>query len=269
MKRIRPYAGAVAVMAFVSTACIIPVYIDDPRGFPRRLPEMFEKTVPWEGGGAIAVENPVGDVEIFGWDRREVRISAEWGWSGPRGSRFGERTGPPEVEIDEHPGVLRVVLRPVGRETDPVRPVRLILNVPRAVDLESVVVGHGRVNVGDVYGRSRLAVQAGEVRVENYSGSLEVMVERGTAEAEILDFRPEDVVRLVARQGSVTLYLEDDANAEVEAEAPGGRIVSDFDLGPDRGGGKTSAEIGREKGGSVVLISGTGDVRIRKVREGF
>jgi len=260
-------AGAV----LVSAACIIPVYIDDPWNSPRSSPRLFEKTVPWDRGGPIAVENPVGDVDIFGWDEREVQISAEWGWDATRGRRIGLFDGRdvPDVDVDVIDGVLSVRLRRDGREDESVSPVRFVLNVPRSVDLKEVVVRRGRITVGDIYGRSRLAVEEGDVRIENYSGSLDISVGRGSAEAEILDLRPEDVVRVAVRQGSVIVLLEPEVAARIEAEAPKGRITSDFDLGPEGQDRKAAAVLGRGPGAAVTLLSEGGDIRLRKIRDGY
>ncbi|MBM3309949.1 MAG: hypothetical protein FJY80_00400 [Candidatus Aminicenantes bacterium] len=269
MRTDRIAALLTSFMTLAAAACIIPVYIDDPRGFPRSASRMFEKTVPWENGRAVAVENPAGDVEVFGWERKEVQVTAEWGWDSSRSRVEVPSPGRdiPDVEVEPDGDLLRIRLRAPVREEDTARPVRFILNVPQAVDLKDVVVRRGRVTVGDIYGRTRVAVEEGDVRVENYSGSLEVSVGRGSAEAEILDLRPEDVVRLAARQGPVTLFLEAGVDARIEAEAANGRVISDFALGTGPDSRKVAAVIGREKGGTVALVSGMGDVRIRKVRD--
>jgi hypothetical protein len=269
MRTDRIAALMVCLLTVALAACIIPVYIDDPRGFPRSAARMFDKTVPWESGRAVAVENSAGDVEVFGWERKEVQVTAEWGWesSRPRVEVLGSGRDIPDVEVVPDGDVLRIRLRESGRADGPSRPVRFILNVPQAVDLKDIVVQRGNVTVGDIYGRTKVAVETGDVRVENYSGSLEVTVGRGSAEAEVLDLRPEDVVRLSTRQGTVTLFLESGVDARVEAEAANGRISSDFPLGTDPDSRKAAAVVGREKGGSVILVSGMGDVRIRKVRD--
>jgi hypothetical protein len=270
MKDHRIVAIFTAALILGSAACIIPVYVDDAGRYSRPGPLMFEKTVPLDRGGSIAVENPVGDVEVFGWDRNEVQVSAEAGWDWRRERRinvYGPGGDIPEVDVEKVGDVLRIKLRTEGREDEGARPVRIILNVPRPVALREVIVRRGRITIGDIYGKARLSIDDGDVRVENYSGSLDVSVERGSVEAEILDLRPEDVVRLVSRQGPVTLFLEPGVSARIEAEAPNGRITSDFDLGPAASGKKKvgATTVGRGEGGSIALTASNGDVRLRKV----
>jgi hypothetical protein len=269
MKKIVLWLVVVGGLGLGASACLIPVYVDDPGGFSRTYPPAFSKTVDLVKGEAVAVDNPVGDVEIFGWDRDEVEVSAEWGWDRYRGRRigfYGFGRQEPDVEVTKEGGLVRIGLRPSAREGDEARGLRFILNVPRSVELREVRVSRGLIEIGDLFGKAFLDMGEGDVQVKNFSGSLEVSMGEGAVEAEILDLRPEDAIRIRSRQGNVTVILESDVKAKVEADAPAGRITSDFDLGAAPGEKNAVATIGGGEGASIRLSALDGDIRLRKVR---
>jgi len=267
MKKYPLRVFAAAALALGAAACIIPVYVDDPGGFPRSAPPMFTRTVALERGGAIALENPVGDVEIYGWDRNEVEVSAEAGWGRAWERRiglYGSGGTVPAIDVEKTANLVRIKPRD-GRDDAESRSLRFILNVPRAVDLETVRVTRGRISIGDLFGKARLDLDEGDVRVENYSGSLEVMVRSGSVDAELLDLRSEDEVRITCRRGPVTVFLESKADAKVDLGAPNGRIASDFDLKTATGEKTISTVLGRG-GATIRLTALEGNVSLRKVK---
>jgi hypothetical protein len=138
------------------------------------------------------------------------------------------------------------------------------LKVPQSVHLESIRNGRGRIVVSDVYGRALLEAEEGEIRVANCSGSLDIRLGAGRVEAEMLDLRPEDTIRVKVERGDIVLSLEPEAAAQVIAEAPEGSVSSELDLGQPLPAKKVSAKLGAGQA-SIELTADRGDIKIRKV----
>jgi hypothetical protein len=111
-----------------------------------------------------------------------------------------------------------------------------------------------------------LDADEGEIKISNYSGSLDVRLGSGAVEAELLDLRPKDSVRIKVERGDIVLLLEPDVAAQLIADAPAGNIFSELELGQSLPAKKVSAKLGDGQA-SIELTAGEGDIRIRKVVE--
>lgn len=87
---------------------------------------------------------------------------------------------------------------------------------------------------------------------------------RGSIQAEILDARPDDTVRLALKQGTATVLLEPGFNGRIEASAPNGTVTSDFIVEPPLEGRRAAGTIGTGQGAMLIVSSLNGDVRLRK-----
>jgi hypothetical protein len=137
--------------------------------------------------------------------------------------------------------------------------------VPRSVNFDMIRVREGDITIADLYGKVRVEVERGRVQVENYSGSLDLEVGRGSVEAEVLDLRPDDVLKIVARDGDISLLLPDDATARVDAAA-GGAVTSEFDLGRELPARKVEGRVGAGEGATLTLSALQGNVRLLKAK---
>jgi hypothetical protein len=218
-------------VVWVLSACIIPIYMDEGSRFGGTT-AAFSKTIPFAPGGAISVDNGLGDIVIRGWDRDELEVTAEETWADPSGR---------EVSIRLPRGNAVVPRVTVDLEDD--RAVRLVIQVPHDVELRDIAGRRGRIDIADLYGRIRLDLEEGNILVENFSGSLEADLIRGSIQAEILDSRPDDTIRLVLKQGTATVLLEPGFNGRIEASA---------------------GSIGTGQGATIIVSSLNGDVRLRK-----
>jgi hypothetical protein len=256
-----------ALAVLLSSACVIAV-VDSGSG-GRYVPRaMFRKTLDLDPGAAVTLENFDGDIEVSGWEEKRIEVLAETGREGPLspGIHFlGRRVPPPDVEVTSTPGTVRIRTKEDGYGAGQER-VDYFLRVPRSVNLDSIRNGRGRISVSDVYGRALLDGEEGEIRVRNYSGSLDIRLGTGSVEAETLDLRPQDNIRIKVERGDIVLSLEPGAEAQIIAEAPEGGINSELDLGQPLPAKKVSAKLGSGQA-SIELTAVQGDIRIRKVEE--
>jgi len=148
-----------------------------------------------------------------------------------------------------------------GQDEDASEDVDFSLRVPRSVDLRDVVSGEGEVRISDLFGRIVLDVRDGDVTVENFSGSLDAAVLSGSVRAEVLDLRAGDVIKIVVKEGDITLGLQEDVRIRIEAMAPEGEISSELDLGRQLPSSRLDARTA-EDGALISLKALEGDIRI-------
>ncbi len=256
-------AALLAGVLLASASCIW--ILDEPwnAGAPGVYRELH-RLIPFEPRGSLAVQALDGDIEVRGWDRNEVEITAEsergyrfraWGWAG----------GQPVFDVEEKEGSLEIRTRWEGDERDPY-PVHFYLNVPRSIELREVSTQRGRILIADCFGKIKVSLLDGDLIVENFSGSLDARVTRGDVEAEVLDLRKEDEIKILSGTGDITLLLESEASARIEADATEG-IDSEWPAAPgakaEGPGRKATLNLGRSEA-SVVLKTARGRIALRK-----
>jgi hypothetical protein len=239
-------------VVLVLSSCIIPIYMDEGSRFVGNSPA-FSKTIPFEPGGVLSVDNGLGDIVIRGWDRNEIEITAEETWADSAGREvsirlFRGNAVVPRVTVDSSDRSVKIKARPRDPDLEDDRAVRLVIQVPHDVELRDIAGRRGRIEIADLYGRIRLDLEEGDIRVENFSGSLEADLIRGSIQAEILDPRAEDSVRLVLKQGTATVLLEPGFNGRIEASAPNGTVMSDFVIEPPLESRRAAGSIGTGQG---------------------
>lgn len=261
--------GTIAAAAMlISSACLIPIYLPDSGGYPPR--NEFHQVVALDPGGTISLESSNGDIEIRGWDKNEVEITADDDWSRPYGRRtwstgWGGASGP-KIDVEKIENFVKIRSRVSGRE-DEIRAVHIYLNVPRSVNLRDVRGKVGDILIADLYGKVRADLEDGNIKIENFSGSLDLSLGSGTVEAEILDLRPDDDIRVTVREGPVTLFLQPEVNARIEASAANGTVTAEFDLGQTLPAKKVSGLIGAKTEATAVSVTAlNGNIRLNKAK---
>jgi hypothetical protein len=266
MKMNKIVSAAAFLAAAASTSCIIPIYTDEGSWFERDRPA-FVRTIPFAPGGTIRVDNSYGNIIFIGWDREEVEILAEETWddsAGIGGGGLSQRPVAPRIDVEIGEASIAITARTRDEKFSGDRIVHLMIRAPHHAILKSVSARRGRLSLSDMYGQALLRLDDGDIRVENFSGSLDAEITRGSIQAELLDLRPEDAVRLVCGEGPVTLLLEPSFNGRLEAEAPAGSVTCEFDVDPPAEGSRLSGIIGTGEGAVVIVSAGKGSLAVRK-----
>jgi hypothetical protein len=260
-------AFGLAFVLLLSAACIIPVFFDPESGTWTPSLQKFHKIVSLGAGGTLSLENANGDVEIRGWDQEDVEITAEEGRGDDRDRRrwpyYGTGDAQPHVQVDQLDRLIKI--KAGSPEEENARPVHFVISVPRSINLTDIRINRGRVHIADVYGRVRVELAEGDIAVENFSGSLDLSLVRGSAEAEVLDLRKDDEVRITTKEGDIDLLLQPEVSVRLEATASNGEISSDFDLGQDLPAKKVSAQIGKAEA-AAFLTTLNGDIHLKKIK---
>ncbi len=264
MKRILP--AVLAALAAAASSCVIPVYMDEGSRWSRPT-ESFRQTIPFKAGGVLQIDNAFGNIIIRGGDNDAIEIEAEETWDESAGAaENADRQSAviPRVEVETKDGLVTITARPRDETFTGDRIVHLLVRVPHHVDLKSVTARRGRLSLSDLYGEARLRLEDGDVRIENYSGGLDVELGRGEIQAELVDLRSGDADLFVLNEGPVTISLDPAFNGRLEADASGGAIACDFKVEPAAGPTRASGTIGTGEGALVFVSARAGDVNIRK-----
>ncbi|MHB8094703.1 MAG: DUF4097 family beta strand repeat-containing protein [Candidatus Aminicenantales bacterium] len=251
-KKVLAGCGAVLLLA----SCIIVVR-ERPESAEPPVRGEFRKTVSFEPEGSISLENRAGTIEIAGWERNEVAIIAE----GPAGE--GDDGPSPDVRLGEDARSLWIRS---GEESglDGNSALNYVLSVPHAVDLRDIRNGKGSILLRDIYGKAAIDLDRGDVRVANFSGTITIAVARGSVDAEVLDVREGDEIRIIVTSGDIVIRLQTAASARIEALAPNGTVSSEIDMGKSLPASEVTATLGTGPGASIRLEALDGDIAVRK-----
>jgi hypothetical protein len=256
----------VAGLILSATACVIAVVDRSNEGQSRPIQSQYHRALEMKPGGVLILENTDGDIEISGWAEEKVDIAASRRRDlPPSGGIYflGKRFSPPDIRT-ERTGDSVEIKTEEKRDKEGGDIVHYALKVPRSIRIDSLSNGRGNIRIADVYGKAVIAAKEGRVEVMNYSGTLDIRLGNGNIEAELLDLRPEDSIRIEVERGDIVIYLEPGISARFSLEAPAGTISSEIDLNQPVPSRKVSSTTG-EGGASFELTALQGDINIRKV----
>jgi DUF4097 and DUF4098 domain-containing protein YvlB len=238
--------------------------------------ETFDKTYRFEPGGDVSLSNTNGSVTVRTWKRDEVRVEAQIEVKARRrrdAERFLKEV---RILVDDRPDQITIetdyprrhggggVLDWVFGGKTPSVTVTYRLTVPKRADLDLRTV-NGGVEVDDVTGEVEVGTTNGKVELYEVRGTIDAHTTNGGIHAEVEGFSEDDEVYLKTVNGGITLYLPDDARADVSGSAVNGGIHTRFPLkvrgkwGPKKISGRLNGG-----GGRVELRTVNGGIRIRR-----
>ena len=227
----------------------------------------------------LRVETNDGAVTVHGWDQRTVEAKV---------TTVGWKIGPGEVEVHEHQSGDSVTLEvkipnqhwSFGNNLGN-RSLKIDVNVPRDAKLV-VHTGDGSVRINDVRGDVRVNTGDGGIDAEGVGGTFEARTgdghirTRGRFDSLFLHTGDGSVEanaeagskmtgpwRLETGDGSVTLNVPKDLNADLEAKTGDGSISVDMPLTLTAGKLEDHYIHGRLNSGGQPITVKTGDGGIR------
>lgn len=262
----KPAAISLLLLLLLSGACVIAVVdYGDPQGLPPA--EEYQKSFYFAPGGTLSLENINGLIEIRGWDQDEMDIFAEKMLPYPptRSVRWLRRGAVlPKIDLDRFEDLVKIKTRASGDSRT--SEVNYYITVPQAINLKNITAGTGSILIADLYGRAFVELDLGDIRVENFSGSLDAHVREGSIQVSLFDIRPEDIINIHAQRGDITVSLEPSIQARITGTAAGGKVYNEFEAEDQIPSEKISSELG-ENGASVTLFTLAGNIYIKKARE--
>ena len=255
-------------MAALISSCMMAVYDYPGVGPPV---EQFQRSGAFASAATLSLRNFDGNIEIQGWGEEQVEVYAEklillpdrtrvYLWS----SDWQKWT--PRIEYEKSDDFVRINTKSPNQEgKDCV--VDYFVSVPHSVNLKDIIARDGDVVIRDLYGAVFIDLRAGNLNVDNVSGSLTAMVAEGSIQAALYDLREMDQINLTTRRGDITLLLEADVNARFEGSAPKGELFLEFETGTSEDKGRVSTRLGSGEGASIIVTALEGDIRIRMIDE--
>ncbi|HSD67222.1 MAG TPA: DUF4097 family beta strand repeat-containing protein [Vicinamibacteria bacterium] len=224
--------------------------------FGRPYRASVDETRPLAATGELSLENTNGSVHLVAWDEAKVRVEAV---KRARSERALEEL---KVEIEAEGDRVSVRTRyPRPHWMGGAGSVEYRVSVPRGARVRVGTV-NGRVEVRDVSGIVRASTVNGSVEVTGAGSAVEASAVNGGVEVDVARVDPSGRSDLSTTNGSVTLTLPRDANADVEAHTVNGSVRCDFDLADARqsrrkiqgriGSGGARFEIGTVNGSAHI-----------------
>jgi DUF4097 and DUF4098 domain-containing protein YvlB len=218
------------------------------------LREEFHQSYPLSPTGRVGLENINGAVHITVWDQNEVKVDAV------KRAYRRERLEEVKIEVNATADAVRISTRyPEGDQEysgryDQPGSVDYSLTVPRAARLESIEVINGSLDITGVQGDVKASSINGQLRATGLMGELKLSTVNGSLEATVTHLDPAKAISLNSVNGSVTLIIPSDANAQLRASTVHGAITNDFGLPVQDG-----EYVGHDLNGQL----GAGGTRIR------
>ncbi len=219
-------------------------------------------------GGTLSLENIDGNIDISGWDKDRVKVYAEKRTPFSSDRRvIWQPIGRfiPKIDIDQIEDFVKIKTLPTERNDNRFS-VDYFLNVPQHIQLRDIVARRGDIIISDLYGEAFIELEEGEIKVDNFSGSLHVSLGVGSVETSLLDLRQEDEIRISAEEGDIIVYLQKDVQAQIEASTLEGKVTNEFN--PDEGPSTNKISfIISEEGAYISLVTSKGNILIKKSKE--
>lgn len=262
-------AGAVAAPGLTAQQRVLPHPL--PQASPRAAQKAitiqnFQRTLPLSAGGVFSLANVNGSIEVEGWAREEVQITAAEKTSGDAAAR-------PGVKIDVVARGDAVAVRtiyPEGEGMD--ASVEYRVRVPQRVRLAGVATVNGSVRVRGVEGDGQLCTVNGNVEMYDGAGRFDARSTNGNVYMELrrLDkAEPGDTTpaTLETVNGTVVLSLPAEIDSDLDIRTLNGDFSSELPLERrvSAGGRELRCRLGT--GGSPLRIrTMNGAVRLLMAR---
>jgi len=219
--------------------------------------ENFHQIYPLAAGGSFALENVNGSVQVEGWNRDEVEVSAVK--TAGSDSRDLEQV---KIEVDHsHPGQVAVHTRyPQGEGAEVA--VEYHVHVPYRILLGSIETVNGSVTVRGVEGGGELRSVNGNVEVFDSSGRFSEKTTNGNLRLELRQLMAGGPMNLETVNGSVVLGLPEGARADLNVLAMNGDFYSELPV-------TSAASQSAARAYHAKLGAGGGEISVRTINGGI
>lgn len=226
--------------------------------------QLFDKVYPLTAGGNFQLDNVNGSVQVDGWDRDEVEVSAV---KTAQDDTLSGELDNVQIDVESHPGQVAVHTRyPAGEGSNVA--VEYHVHVPYRVLLGGVKTVNGSVSVRGVNGGGDLRSVNGDVEVTDSTGPFNAKTTNGDLRLQLRKVKTSSPMNIETVNGSVVLSLPSDAAANLKVQNMNGHFSSELPVSAATA--PTSAPLFKAKigagGGEISLRTINGGIRL--VRDG-
>ena len=218
--------------------------------------ENFHQIYPLPSGGSFVLENVNGSVQVEGWSRDEVEVSAvKTGRSDPRD------LDQVKIEVESRPGAVAVhTCYPKGEGAEVA--VEYHGHVPYRVLLGSIETVNGSVTVRGVEGGGELKSVNGNVEVFDSAGRFSEKTTNGNLRLELRQLMAGGPMNLETVNGSVLLGLPPGARGDLKVLSMNGELYSELPV-------ISSASAPAARAFHAKLGTGGGEISVRTINGGI
>jgi hypothetical protein len=237
-----------ALLLLLGAACIaLPGFAAD---------ENFHHIYPLPSGGSFALENVNGSVQVEGWSRDEVEVSAV-----KTGQNDPHDLDQVKIEVESRPGQVAVhTCYPKGQGVEVA--VEYHVHVPYRVLLGSIETVNGSVTVRGVEGGGELKSVNGNVEVFDSIGRFSEKTTNGNLRLELRQLMAGGPMNLETVNGSVLLGLPPDARGDLKVLSMNGDFYSELPV-------STSVGSPAARAFHAKLGTGGGEISVRTINGGI
>lgn len=182
----------------------------------------FHQTFPLQPGGTFDLQNVNGAVEVQGWDRDEVEITAV-----KTAKENNADLNRVSIEVDAKPGAVSVATRYPQNEAVEVA-VEYTVHVPHGTHIAHLVTVNGTLRISGVEGIDELRTVNGNIEVYEGGGAVHAHVTNGNVRLELAHLREKDSTVAETTNGSVLLAIPSDTQADLETRCLNGSFSSEI-----------------------------------------
>jgi DUF4097 and DUF4098 domain-containing protein YvlB len=182
----------------------------------------FDQTYALQPGGTFELTNVNGTVEVQGWDRNEVEVSAV--------KTAKERESDLDrvnIEVEAKPNAVAVITRYPQDEGVEVA-VDYRIRVPHGAHVEHVATVNGTLRISGVDAIDELRTVNGNIEVYEGGGTVRAHVTNGNVHLELAHLHEKDGMFAETTNGSVMLLVPADTQADLEARCLNGSFTSEL-----------------------------------------
>ena len=226
--------------------------------------EEFHQTYPLTDQGRVHLENINGNVHIVTWNREEIKVDAV------KHAKKQEHLDEVKIEVDAKTDRIRIKTKYpdswLRRNKNNSTGVDYTLTVPKQSHLDKISTVNGGVQIEDVIGDVEANSVNGPVTATGLAGKVELSSVNGAVNASFAEMKKG--VSLKSVNGSVTVAVPPEANADVSAKTVNGSVRSDFALQTKKHfpiGRNLDGKLG-EGGPAIKMSSVNGGIRVDRAK---
>jgi hypothetical protein len=223
---------------------------------------IITKTFPMAPGGNLAITNVNGDINVEGWDGDEAEVKV----TKHGGSEIDRRN----VQVVSSTRGGLSFRTASDRSNNSNVQVRYEIKLPRELKQVDVKGVNGSIKLSDLNGSISARTTNGSVDLADLSvnGQLKVETVNGSARAVINELQQRGPIEFATTNGSITVELKPDANAQLSASSMHGSISLDdaFGLRVEKGfpfGQHVDGALGHG-GPPITIKTVNGSIKIAK-----
>jgi hypothetical protein len=224
--------------------------------------QVFDKVYPLSSGGNFQLDNVNGSIQVDGWDKDEVEVSAVK-------TADNDPTDLDRVQIDVESVPGQVAVHTLYPDSGSAVVVEYHVHVPYRV-LAAVKTVNGSVSVSGVQGGGDLRSVNGDVKVTDSAGRFNAKTTNGNLTLQLRDISNGAPMDIETVNGSVVLGLPSNAVANLKVQNMNGDFSSELPMNAATAPtnvGAFHAKLGAG-GGEISVRTVNGTIHLMRERPG-